>query len=992
MSATFYPELTSSEVDEIIEPLADLRLDLRDEHVLDALPPRRLPLDSFGEGAETYTFARISEAVSAHVYAALWDPDLDLHLADPAAFRAQVELVLVRDFFDLAVRPLADLLVPREGVDSAEAYRRFCAEQLAYRLRPLALAHPVTWSRVGTRLERRMAAVAETVRRVVADADDVHRHLGVAPARIAGLSLAGDTHAGGRSVSVVTLEGGVRVVYKPRPVDAEAAYADLARRWNALVGTDLQAASVLARDGYGYVEFVEATPGAEPDLDAIGELAAVLYALNARDMHFENILATARGPVPVDLETLLHPQRHKARGLVETDLSAYRKMDTSVFAMGVLPMVMARADRDGYVDVGFLGGGEARGSGPFRRFAVEHPFRAEVRVHWDGRRAPEPQRREELPRDAQRRTIDAITAMTDGFARAYEQVLAHREEFRALVVELFGTARLRYVHNATVQYEQCLRTLTGAATGADPRLAASLLKRIAIASRGADHRLVASECTQMWDTDVPYLLVRADQSHLTAAHDPTPVADLVASPLAQQQRKLDRLGERDLAEQLQLIRIALSAKLPDPHGMYDAAAVFASAAPAARRTTDRGALRDLAARLAHEIADEQVEDRYPHLPHTWVGPVASSDSERPWPPGVLGYDLYTGRTGPATTLAAAGVVLGEERFVAAARHVFDPVARILAANSYESRSLAAAGQGAYNGFAGATWGIWQAGRLLDDPALLDAARTAHALVPTGDVHDGWFDVVAGGVGRWLVLGDDAVTGPEGPGGRAPDQVAEAVLHALGTDLPGRLAASGLAHGVSGLLLLAARALAATGHEPARDLAVRCHDELLSGFRTAGQDAAYPLRTNRAGVENHTDSWCNGSAGTLVALGEAVRVGALPAGVLEAPLAGIRASRVATSLTLCHGALGLRDALGLVGAAAPGTPAAAEADRLRADLDTCLGADLVERRLADPLIRYNQSPGLMTGRAGVLWHLLDRVEPGVLASPLAFARGITGATA
>lgn len=975
MSAKLYPELTSSEVDEIIEPLAGLDLPLHRDHVLDRLAAATIPLDDFGAGAETYTFQRICEFVSGQVWNDLWDDSLNSLLADVGAFSENVRVILVRDFFDLAVRPLAAMVEPAEGVDSAVVYRQFCRDLVGGSLQRLAQEHPLTWARAGLRLERRVAALVETVRRLAADADDIRTHLGVETGRIASLGLAGDTHAGGRSVSVVEYEGGHRVVYKPRPVDAEAAYADLARTWSARVGTRLGAASVLVRDGYGYVEFVTADPDAVPDLTAIGELAAVLYALNARDMHFENILATADGPVPIDLETLLHPQRHKARGLVETELSAYRKMDSSVFAMGVLPMVMARADRDGYADVGFMGGGEIRGSGPFRRLAVQHPFTAEVSVRWDGRSAPEPQRREELPVAAQRRTRDAITAMVDGFTRAYALVLERREEWYELVAERFGPARLRYVHNATVQYEQCLRTLTGAAAGTDPDLASALLKRIAIASRGADHRLVSSECEQMWETDVPYFLVRGDERHLTQAHDATPVADLLSSPLEQLRRKVDRLGAQDLEDQVALIRIALSAKLPDPHGMYDSASVFGQRPTAARAT--RGALVDVAARLATSIAAAQVEDRYPHLPHTWIGPVASSDSERPWPPGVLGYDLYTGRTGPALALVAAGAVLGDDAFVEAGRRVFDPVAGILEADSYESRSLAAAGVGAYNGFAGATWGIWQAGVLDDRDDLRRAAVAAHGLLPEGDVTDGWFDVVSGGVGRWLVLGDHSPesTGPAGSAATA--QVDRALAHALGTDLPGRLEASGFAHGVSGLLFFAARVHAATGHPAARELMVRCHEQLLDGFGAAG----FPLRTNRRGLENHTDSWCNGSAGTLVALAEAVRVGGLPPEVLHAPVAGLRTSKVSTSFTLCHGALGLYDALGLVTEHAP------QAAGLRADLEQLLTPELVTERLADPAIRYNQSPGLMTGRSGVLWHLLDRIAPGRLPSPLSFAGGV-----
>jgi type 2 lantibiotic biosynthesis protein LanM len=972
MTATLYPELTSTEVDEIITPLAGVAAPAPAPNVLDRLTPRHLEVTAFGEGTERYTFHRLCDLVAEHVFDQLWDPQLDRFVADAARLREDVHRQLVRDFFGLAVRPLAETVQPEAGTDPGLVYRRCCQRLAATALGELAQRFPVTWARCGLRLERRMAAVGETVRRLATDRPALEEQLGVG-GRVVGLALAGDTHAGGRSVSVVELEGGQHVVYKPRPVDAEAAYADLVALWNRHTGSRLQAARVLPRAGYGYVAFVTADPDRTLDFAAVGELAAVLYALDARDMHFENILATRAGPVPIDLETLLHPPRHKAHGLVETEDSGYRRMDSSVFAMGVLPMVLARPDRDGYVDVGFVGGGEARGASPFRRFTVEHPFSADVRVRWDGAGAPAPARRTELPEEAQRRTHAVVDAMVAGFTRQYELVREHRAFFEAAVARCFIGAPLRYVHNPTVQYEQCLRTLTGAAAGADPGLAAGLLKRIAIASRGADHRLVAAECAQMWATDVPSFWVRADD-HLLTTPEGTVVADLGTAPLTRLRVKLDRLGEADLAEQVVLIRVALSAKLPDPHGMVEPTAVFAAPPGRAtgRRPDTRGALRDVAADLARSLARAQVQDRYPHLPATWIGPVASSDSARPWPPGVLGYDLYTGRSGPALALTAAGVLLEDEELLAAGRRVFDPVADILAGSSWEARSLAAAGVGAYNGLSGATWAVWQAGRLTGDATLLAAARTAQGLVPAAPVTgQGWFDVVSGGVGRWLVLDDRA------PAWAAP-QPSDAVGHALDAGLPEQLGSSGLAHGLSGLLLLAARVHGGTGSAAAAQLVARCGDGLLSGFGAAG----FPLRTTRSGPENHTDSWCNGTAGTLVALAAAVRSGALPADVLDAPVQGLRRSQVSTSLTLCHGVLGLHDALGQAAAAG-----AAEAEELRSRLDAVLTPDLVSRRLADPAVRYNHSPGLMTGRGGVLWHLLGRLAPGRLASPLALADGV-----
>ncbi len=975
-----YPELVAEEIDLIISPLDDCPLPVDLGPAAHPVVPQIHSTTDFGSPAERFSFERISRAVAEEFWTGGWDPLLEPSLDNPEAFTATALEVLGADFLTKAIRPLVESLQPADERAPEELYREFCRDLLIDGLDGFAQQYPILWQRARAASTARVAGITEAVRRLRQDQPALAASFGVGPdARIVRLELSGDTHSGGRAVSVVEYSDGSKVVYKPRPVDSEAAYMNLCGFLNRQFGTGFLSAKVLNRRGYGYVEFVTVDPNAAVDLRRVGGLAALLYALNARDMHFTNILSTTDGPVPIDLETLLHPHRQKSIGTVETAASGYRRLESSVFGTGVLPLVVTKEGREGFVDVGYLGGGEVGGRGPFRTFRVQSPFRADMKVVWDDGPAPMTMHRDSVGVAAAMAVRAACDDMVEGFSEVYRLILANRGTFERAVRIRFAGAELRYIHNATVQYGHCLRMLTGSAASVDADLARGLTKRIGIASRGADTRLVESECAQLWASDVPFFLIKADGTDVTdGSANRTVTATFDTTPLEQLQEKLVGLSDDDLAQQVHLIRVAFNAKLPDQHSMSHSAQILT--ASAAAHPGDAGSdLADIADRLGHELVATMVQDRYAHLPRTWIGPVASAEMNRPWPPGVLGYDLYTGRVGPALALAALGAIRGNSTFVDAAESVFLPAADVLSARKYELRSIAQAGTGAYNGFAGTVWAMATAGRILGNTDMVDAALLGRQFLQdngpragSGRVDPRWFDTVSGGIGALLVrqaLGSPA-DDPD-----AHTAAVQACAQALRSGVIGQQEYSGMAHGLAGLLHFAARTFGATGGESAALLAGAVRDELDRHFR--GRSGGY--RTNRSGEENHSDSWCNGSAGIMVALSEAATHGLVDSAVLADLLDGMRAGKVSTSLTLCHGMLGLHDALGLVPGAA-GTDARA----LRAELAGYLDPERITESLDDPGIRYNHSPALLVGRAGVAWHLASRLSVTPLPSPLSLA--------
>src|SRR5262245_11878481 len=114
---------------------------------------------------------------------------------------------------------------------------------------------------------------------------------------------AGDRHRGGRSVLLLRFSSGFRLVYKPRSLAVDLHFQELLNWLNCRQNyPSFRTLTVLDRGDHGWVEFVSATSCTTADqverfYERIGGHLAVLHALNATDLHGENIVAAGEYPM-----------------------------------------------------------------------------------------------------------------------------------------------------------------------------------------------------------------------------------------------------------------------------------------------------------------------------------------------------------------------------------------------------------------------------------------------------------------------------------------------------------------------------------------------------------------------------------------------------------------------------------------------------------------------------------------------------------------------
>ncbi|MGA5196484.1 type 2 lanthipeptide synthetase LanM family protein [Streptomyces exfoliatus] len=973
--ANLYPELDSVEIRETIEPLAvfapavHVKLSAPSDVAPEAPSPAAL---AWSLEPEEYPFQRVIRRLALPAAGELLPGDLTEAVADLDAFTLQVLGRAEARLRDVATRTLVAAVNKAStdgllrGATPHERYQDFVARGWSDALEPF----PVLRSAAGHVVRNAREAARELVRRLHADRDEVFRFSGIAPGdpllSIGGAD--GDSHAHGRAVSILTFASGARLVYKPRDVSCEAAFETVVERVNAEAGCALPAARTLARDGYGYVEYVEQEDIgglSVPFMRACGQLAAVFYLLDARDMHFENILPTRRGPVAIDLETLLHPSRVHAGPTPEAEGNAYDEIGRSVYGIGILPLVLAGKNEDsGYVDLGFLGG-DNQGVSPFKTMVFEHPFTDRIRVHLQARPS---EQRSTVVRESTEQEIHGLAGeMADGFRQVCEAVMRRPSWWTTLLEGLAPAMRLRYIHNPTSQYAQILRMAASAAAMADPALAQALLHRIAIPSRFSDRRLVGSELRQMAERDVPYFTVPATGTTVHDCDGEDTGVRLDRTPLSRALAKAAALDEQAVRRQLRLLHSAFCSRFPDNH-LSGGTAWNGQAS-----TGERTGLERLARSLADALTAGSLPDQYGHLPATWIGPLASAQAARPWPSGVLGYDLYTGRTGPALALAAAAAHFGDERYERVARQVFERSAGILTDGVYELRSIRQSGAGAYTGTTGLLFALCEAGRILREPGWVEAAQDAVPLVVEQLGPENTPEVISGisGIATMIasIGGDHSL--------KALDGLTERLLRHVEEPSGSWWEQSGFAHGVAGVLYALATLPDPTGHHSGHhtdhptghrvDAAVGVLTDRLESFyvpqeRNWSTNSAFPGR--------FSTGWCHGAAGIAMALSAVTARTAdeRAAERLEAALDNTFRQGFGRNLTWCHGDLGNIDVVRRIAGADQELlerAAAVEARRL--------GPDVVAEKLADTGSRYAHTDSVMVGSSGVLLHLLGRLD-------------------
>lgn len=797
----------------------------------------------------------------------------------------------------------------------------------------------------------------------------------------------GDLHKRGRSTLKLRFASGFQLMYKPRSQAIDQHFQHLLAWLNERGDHPaFRTIQIIDKGTYGWSEYVLSEGCATEEevarfYERQGGYLALLYALEATDFHHENLIASGEHPVMVDLEALFHP--HIAERMEESAYKAAGEtMQASVLRVGLLPRrVWGNQERAG-IDISGLGG---KGGQLTPRPVLQIEAQGTEHMRFIRRRVEIPEKSNRpILENKNVDVLDYEDQLLLGFSKVYRLLMTQREALLAGPIQAFAHDEIRVIMRPTKIYAQLLQE------GTHPDLLRDALERdrffdylwISTKQQPCLKRLITAERADLHAGDIPMFTARADSRDIFTSRGECIPDFLVEPSIESVKKRLQQLHEEDLARQTWFIQASLATILMGAqHGSF----VLSRLVP-----TPTHASRERLIQAACAVGDRLCERALlGERGANWLG--LTYVNEREWTLAPAGADLYTGNSGIALFLAYLGAVADSAKYTmlaqAACRSVQEQVK--------ELRS-GLGGIGGFNGWGGIIYLYTHLGVLWQDRVLLHEAEDLVQLLPELIERDQALDVIGGSAGciacllslyhvlpsahilETAVQCGDHLLARAAQCGADPHTDTEAEDKVVSASRP----LTGFSHGAAGMALSLLKLAAVSGQERFRVGAIAAmayEREVYSPERQNWPDLRDPealgiAQANvRAGEEAHfMSTWCHGAPG--IGLGRLTSLPYLDDELLRGEIAVALQTTLIQGFglnhSLCHGGLGNLETV-LTAARVLGD---AEYQRHTERLAAMILDSIEIQGWLTGIPLGVETPGLMTGIAGIGYELLRLAEP------------------
>jgi len=622
-----------------------------------------------------------------------------------------------------------------------------------------------------------------------------------------------DPHEHGRTVLVFELQAKEKVVYKPKPLQAETWFKDVLAQNPYTAGALASYPRHLTRDEYGWSSWVPEEEADTPfeksrGLELAGATLFALYRARATDVHFQNVRSVRGLPVILDCETLLHPDPRDTLLSLPIHLASQAAYWDSVLRTMFLPQWMVDSAKQP-VSVG--------GTGRFLEFSSDDKA--------------------------------SVACYLSGFREAYAHALAKPDALPRLPEGL----SLRYILRPTHLYGDLLKHSLSPAflqNAIDRSLELEVLGRLYMPAeetrRAPPLTLLDTEIKALERLDVPRFVWRPGKPHLfecgqIVCHDFLTGDRPGAAPLTAE----------DLENQSQIIEMNMTAY--HGHGERQLRSCLSAEGESLDWDTWLAKIEADALRSAVRRGDGEI---------AWLSPQTVRGTDR-YQFGPLDASLYDGIAGLALYLAWSGKILSSSSAMRTACDTLRPVAEFC--RREPTRAVKVFGCGGMHGVGGLLYAFRHLSAITAQSLFFDASTKLIAVLRERQ----WpletsADMVFGSGGLLSVLlGEDT--------DMAQDAAANCAAHIQlraertpGGHLAWRDASdrfqTGFSHGSSGIAYALARWIAVSGSDAFQRLVAAAWD-----FEDSAFDAAN-AKWKKYGDED-TDAygyaWCHGVPGMLM---------------------------------------------------------------------------------------------------------------------------------
>ena len=563
-------------------------------------------------------------------------------------------------------------------------------------------------------------------------------------------SSLGDSHNKGKTVSIVYFNNNKKIIYKPRSLDLEKGFNKFLSYLDEIdtnTSTPLYKMKVISKENYGFSEFIEPKDcNTENDVKNFyyktGKLLGALFALNAKDIHHENIIAMSDNPIVIDLEALFHSDVTLIDKRFFKSIEVAQKIiDSSVYSIGFLPQKISSPydnNDETYVDIsGF--GGEDNQVAPFKALSIVNGYTDEIKIEKvEG--FIQPQNNNPKLNGKVAKSENYVNEIKDGFSHIYDILYKNKNEVIPLIQSIFSEMKNRFILRPTYIYGQLINTSYHPDFMQDEIHRYVLLHRLAVNVEKDFSKVVTSEIQDILQGDIPYFYSNINSNTIKNSKGEDINIILDQSPLDKVKEKLKNLSIRDKEMQLHFIDMSFWAKTTNSN-KDETNIVFSQ--NTSNTTLNPVKLKELAIKIGDYLIEKSIlgysEGK---LDRTWISTILIGRDECTWSLAPVGNSLYDGNSGIALFLAYLGKVTGEKRFINAANDAISSVLYEIDILDNKYPFLI----GAYNGISGYFYSIYCIFKITKDKKLITFLKDKITLLYNLIPRDKNIDVISGAAG------------------------------------------------------------------------------------------------------------------------------------------------------------------------------------------------------------------------------------------------------
>ncbi len=563
----------------------------------------------------------------------------------------------------------------------------------------------------------------------------------------------GDPHNKGKGVVMLQFDSGLKIIYKPRPLEIEIQFQKLLHWLNNHRPTKepFYIMKVVNKEKYGWVEFIEykgcnSVDEIEHFYNKIGQQLALLYVLNAVDFHYENLIAHHKHPVLIDLESLFHQSIAESQ-LGETAIErAEAMLQRSVQSTGFLPRPLFYHEdpKAGAADVSGLGATDEQRA-PIKIPTITQDNTDQMKIvqdyGWINAKSNRP-----LLKETEIDVSNYLKDLESGFREMYIWIMENKELFRKQL-DHFKGIEIRSIARSTMFYRSLLQQSYHPDFLRDGLDRDLLFHRLWLETeyRPDLQKIIRSEKKDLLTGDIPYFSTRTDQVHLWDSNGDCIRDCFELTALEKVYNKIELLSSKDCEEQLHVLRMSMLANHANHYA--DVAPITPLADHKNIHESSDEYLKE-AERIGEYLlsrAISGINDGEEDL--SWISTILESNNEISWNISPVGFDLYNGNSGIALFLGYLSSLTGRQDFAKAAYKAMIPVRKELQqfANNPEWSV------GVFSGAGGYLYTMSHLISLWEDEGMKDELLSALPGFVNMISHDNIYDYIGGSAGAISLL-------------------------------------------------------------------------------------------------------------------------------------------------------------------------------------------------------------------------------------------------